>query len=82
MGNCNDQIVHSLYSFYLSRPITGVFTICPDIFLYIKMFIGAVPIYVTILTKELSDFICILFKNILPKLGYIHLPLSLSSSCG
>lgn len=72
MGDCNNQIVHSLYSFYLSRPIAGVFTICPDIFLYVKMFIGTVPIHIAVPAKKCSDFICVLFKNALPKFNDIH----------
>ena len=91
MGDCNHQIIHRFNSLNFSCPIAGVFAIGPDIFLYTKMLICAVPIHITVPAKERANFICVLLKNTLPEFNYINsafscihprLPFPVKASCG
>lgn len=73
MSYRDNHVSGFLRSLQLSCPLTRVFTVCPYVFIHIEMFVGAMPIHIRVLTKELPKPVSILLKNISPKFNDIRL---------
>lgn len=70
---CRDvQIAHHFDSFNRSIPIAWILTVCDNKLINVKMFIGAMPIYIRIFMKVISNYPLILSQDRFQKMTHIH----------